>query len=432
MSSEQTLSDDEILQTIESRFIELYQLHGEPPTRTIEKVYQDPQIIHEDFNKYGYGVINDAIREDIFRENQNNLIKELSLQIFQTSDPFDHPDFNIEYKRIDKKYPTFTNEEKVLATLTCWWNSSYGFGNSSFRFIYYQFLEKNPQFKIGEESIEFSRNPIHRHILSLMKEHPKLWSILKTFHNEQPMISWDSQKVRFQDVGRPLSKKYKSTKPVLTVPHRDVYLNDGVLIDRKQAMLIKQDTNAIALGWVLFSHDDVIQKLSSLLLNKRLDGFSTINNERLINIMNRYWRAPLTGFIVWRQETVHYEGVPNSDRSLSSLSQPLENLSLFSFRIVMGTHEPIGLTEEMRKQLAFLAENGWCPEIYIRNRPHNKGTMVNLNVVNRKTTQFNISRKLTSVERESLDSLVDTYTKEYIEEFVNGLPKIIKEFYGLY
>lgn len=427
-------SDEELLTQISQRFVDLANQYGEPPLRTRKEIYANPELLHQDFNIYGYGVIDDVLNEVAWEQNEQGLIEELSLYLFQTVDPFVDETFLSEYQRIEKKYPNFTRNEKILATLSNWWNGTNGFGNASFRFVYFQFLVENPHFPIGSEDIEFSYNPIHRHSLRLLANHPELWEILKSFHQpgSYPMVSWDSQKIRFQDTGRPLSQVHKSTKPILTVPHRDIYLNDGVSIDRVQAMLITQDPQAIALGWVLFSHDPEIQRLSSILLHKQSVGFSTITDQRLIDIMAPYWRSPLKGFVIWKQETVHYEGEPTVDRRLEAFEQVPERLRLFSFRAVIGTHIPIGLSQEALIELGYLAEYGWCPEIYLKNKPHNRGTEVNMNVVNRKTTQYMIPRQLTVSEEASLTAIEATYSLETATEYINTLPKIMKEFYGLY
>jgi hypothetical protein len=181
-------------------------------------------------------------------------------------------------------------------------------------------------------------------------------------------------------------------------------------------MLIHQDPEAVALGWVLFSHDPIIQELSSLLLTKKPDGFTQIKNDRLIAIMAPYWRGP-KGFVVWKQETVHYENVMAS------------SLNRFSYRAVVGTHNPIGLTSEMRRQLAYLAEQGWCPNIYTKQQPHNVGTQVNMNVVDRKVSKDGTPRVMTSVETLNLKNL--DYTPDGIEKCLMALPSIIREFYGI-
>lgn len=428
------MSEQELLTQISDRFDELYRRYGDGPIRTQKEIDENPRILHDDFHRYGYAVIDDALNDAAFKQNQQSIIQELSLHLFNVPNPFENLTFKEEYGRIEKKYPNLTDEEKILATLTCWWNSSNGFGNSSFRFLYLQFLANNPLIQIGETDIEFSRNPWHRHSLRLLYNHPKLWNILKSFHPEasQPMVSWDSQKVRFQDTGRPLSKINKSTQPTLTVPHRDIYLNDGILIDRVQAMLISQSPNAISLGWVLFSHDSVIQKLSSMLLNKKPDGFSTVTHQGLIDIMNKYWRAPLRGFVLWKQETVHYEGEPDVNRKLKEFKQTPQNLPLFSFRVAIGSHVPINLSQTERIQLAYLAEAGWCPEIYLKNKPHNKGTNVNYNVVNRKSTQYMVPRQLTPSEEQSLKSVTEDYSTGSYATYIAGLPGLMKEFYGVY
>jgi hypothetical protein len=424
-------SENSLLQQIQARFEELYRIHGELPLRSLADVIAHPNLIKEDFETYGFGVIQDALRMEPFERNQRNLIRELSLFIFNTEDPFKNADFVIDYERIRKKYPRLSELDQQLASLSSWWNSTTGFGNASFRFIYFQFLNENPRFQIGSEDIEFSHNPIHRWSLRLMEEHPELWTILKSFHRpeEHPMISYDSQKIRFFDMGRPLSKISKATKPLLTVPHRDVYMNDGVVINRVQAMLIHQDPNAISLGWILFSHDPIIQQLTSLLLTKKIEGFSTIKNERLIEIMKSYWRAP-AGFVVWNQETIHYEGIPSSDRKLQAFEQTPVSLCRFSYRIAIGTHIPIRLTTESLYQLAYLCENGFCPEIYLKNKPNNRGTNVALNVVNRKTTQYMVPRAKTFAEIASLQNI--NYTPETINQTITALPPIIREFYGIY
>lgn len=425
-------TEDNLLQQIQSRFDELFALHGEIPSRTMSDINSNPNLLKDDFNKYGFAIISDALKSDAFERNQEALIRELSLHLFNTQDPLNNEDFVKDYHRITKKYPNLSILDQKIATLSSWWNAHNGFGNCNFRFLYFRFLKNNPMFQIDTENIEFSRNPFHRWSLRLMAEHPDIWNILKSFHgpDDHPMISWDSQKIRFQDTGRPLSNVSKSTKPTLTTPHRDVYINDGVSLDRIQAMLIQQDPRAIALGWVMFSHDPIIQQLTSLLLNKKSDGFSTINNERLIEIMGKYWRAPLGGFVVWKQETVHYEGIPTSDRKLQSFDQTSDSLNHFSYRIVMGTHIPVGLTPQALKQLAFLCEHGWCPEIYLKNKSHNRGTKVAINVVNRKTTQYAIPRTMSHVEITNLENI--NYNPDHIDQTIHSLPEIIKEFYGLY
>lgn len=428
-NSAENMTEEELLLRIENRFKELYSIHGEVPERNLEEI--DQNLIREDFNKYGFVVVKNIPRE-IFIENELNLIEELSLFIFGTKDIFNNSSFLSEYNRIIKKYPDFSDNEKILATLSMWWNSETGFGNPSFRFIFFQYLQENPKFKIGDELVEFSRNPIHRHSIRMLSKVPQLWNLLKSFHSSgsRPMISWDSQKVRFQDTGKPLSKDRKSTKPQLTIPHRDVYKNEGITIDRIQAMLISQNPGAISLGYVLFSHDPEIQRLGALLMKKEEIYFSSINNDKFIDILNKYWRAP-EGFIIWKQETVHYEAEPTPNGKFSKFEQSPKNLRLFSFRIVIGTQIPINLDEISLYELAYLAETGWCPEIY-NNKTFNRKTKVHVNVVDRKSTRYLHPRNLTEYENISLEYIRQHYTQEEIIGYIRGLPKIIQEMYGIY
>ena len=133
-------SENSLLQQIQARFEELYAQHGEVPLRALADVVSNPNILKEDFNTYGFGVIQDALKPDAFERNQIALIRELSLFIFNTENPFENEDFVADHQRIVKKYSNLSESDQIIGTLSGWWNSSSGFGNSSFRFIYSQFF----------------------------------------------------------------------------------------------------------------------------------------------------------------------------------------------------------------------------------------------------------------------------------------------------
>ena len=428
-----TATQVKLLERIQERFQELFETHGMPPCRTKAEVTRDPQLIHQDFQTYGFANVVDWMDKDVFVENQRGLIRELSIQLFGIPDPSGESLYRAELERISAKYPDFTFEEKSLASLTSWWNAKNGFGNCNFRFIYFQFLAQSPRFPISGEDVEFSYNPIHRLTLRLIARHPEIWNLLKSFHpTGLPMVSWDSQKVRFQDVGKPLSKISKSTTPTLTVPHRDIYKHGGYPIERIQAMLISQNSRAISLGWVAHSSDPLIQELISAFLGKPVGGYSTVDHPALVSILNKYWYAP-QGFVIWKQETIHYEAVPDPvNRSFVSFQHSPDILSLFSFRLVIGTQIPLHLDRDALTQLAYLAEHGWCPEMYSRSKPHNKSTKVFPNIVNTKSTQYMIPRQPSSHEQSLIEKLQHSYSLTECQDHLNQLPLIIKEMYGIY
>lgn len=428
---------DTILRKLEQEFEKFYKKYGEPPVRNLKSVTS--KTIKRDMKTWGIFIIGDATSKEAYRKNKRENIRELSNHLFHVPDPHTNKKFQVEYERISKKYPHFTKEEKDLATMISgWWRAEEGFGNMNFRFLYFQFLQQNPSFGIGDEQIDFSRNPFHRHQLRLLADKPRLWELLKSQHKSGvPMVSWDSQKVRFHDagvvnkIGR--SKQFKpAAKPGLTKRHSDIYKYGGADMDRIQAMLIEQSPKAISLGWVIFSNRPSIRKLIAEYFGKEPGGFSSVEDEKLNPILDKYWRGPLGGFIIWSQATIHYEALPDpKTRKFKSFSQPTENLREFSFRAVIGTHTPVDLGKKELYQLAHLAEYGYAPAIY-KGHHNNKGTNVNKNVVNPKSTQWNIARKPRGRELFELNEAELGYAPKRIREHVNALPRIIREMYGIY
>lgn len=442
-----------ILVEIERTFDELYATYGEPLPHTLSSI--STAECQADLETYGLYLVGDTFRPELYRFNLLNLSRELYTIIFDVAFPLDvtlehliaypNPEFQAEFTRISTKYRGVFTElgEFVLAALTSFWNSSHGFGNSNFRFIYRAFVDTNPQFAIDgiETAIEFNSNPIHRVDLRLLAYYPQLWELLKSLYPEgRPMVSWDSQKVRFQDTGKlngvGLSKISKATAPTMTARHHDIYTYGGTEMDRVQAMLISQHPNAVALGYVLFSNHPRIRTLLQAYFGREKPNFGSVEDADLNPILDKYWRAPLNGFIIWSQPTIHYEGlalnIPSTHlRRYGGSKATPESLRCFSFRAVIGTHTPIELSPRALKQLCFLSEQGWLPEIY-KHKKHNAGTPIQKNLVNSKSTQYFKARTMTTTEDASLTLIRPYYTPESIDIFVESLPPIIREMYGLY
>lgn len=92
-----SLTEDTLLQQIEARFKELYQLHGDVPLRKLVDVISNPNLLKEDFEIYGFAVIDDALKLDAFERNQKALIKEFSSHLFNTEDPFENAEFSSQF-----------------------------------------------------------------------------------------------------------------------------------------------------------------------------------------------------------------------------------------------------------------------------------------------------------------------------------------------
>jgi hypothetical protein len=253
------------------------------------------------------------------------------------------------------------------------------------------------------------------------------------------MVSWDSQKVRFQDTGKinkiGMSSISKATKPGMTKRHHDIYTYGGQEMDRIQAMLMFQAPHAIALGYVIFSNHPRVRALLRSYFGEERTNFGTVEDDYLNPILDRYWRAPRDGFVMWEMSTIHYEGLPvdagHSLRIFGGFKETPESLRAFSFRAVIGTHTPIGLTPRARRELCYLSEKGWLPEIY-KHKHNNDNTPISRNLVNAKTTQYLKPRTMGEIEAAILQATIDGYTPAEVDAFVAALPPILREMYGIY
>jgi hypothetical protein len=357
-----------------------------------------------------------------------------SIKDFQN---LDNPVFTKELTRIKNKYKgVFKYEgEYVIAALTSFWNTTHGFGNCNFRFFYLQFMANDPKFKIDgiEKQIEFNYNPVHRHDVRLLEQCPEFWRIMQSMYDDpRVMMSWDSQKIRFYDTGRGKVEGKQPGKPSMTLRHHDIYEYGGVAMDRLQAMLLMQQSNAISLGYVPFSKDKKIMGMVKEYMGYEKSKFGSVEDPQLNKIIDKYWRTIQNGFVIWNQETIHYEGIPlghNFIRTYNFNSPEISHLSSLSFRAVIGVHTPIKLTQKALKQLCYLSEHGFLPEVY-KNKKNNEGTPIHYNLVNAKGTQYLVPRQMTDVEKEILDTL--QYDDQHVEEYINKLSPIVREIYGIY
>ncbi len=441
-------SKTSLIQKIDQKFQKLFNKHGYPPIHTIDNI--DQQICLDNLKIYGVYIV-EAFDQSIYINYIEQLCYQLYSIIFdiyldpQTStfDYFTHNDYVLEYHRMKKKYKDVFDHhsELVLATLCNFWNSSSGFGNSSFRFIYMQFLDNNPTFNIDAigKPIEFNLNLIHRFNIRLLASYPQIWQLFKSIYGDhKPIVSWDSTKVRFQDTGKingvGMSKITKATATTTTTRHHDIYDDD---IQRIQAMIIMQHKDAVSLGWTMFSNNPKIRSYIKEYLGSEYKGFHSINDPELSNILDKYWIAPHQGFVMWDQATYHYEGVVvNNDcnmRIFGGIKASPDQLRRFSILAAIGTHVPTELSSIALKQLCFLSEKGWLPEVYIHDKKNNLHTSIIKNMVNVKSSQWKKPRTIKPNEKEQLMHVAATYhTNDSIDQFIGTLDPHILNMYGIY
>ena len=443
-------NENMLIKKIDDRFAKLFKKYGEPSSLNIHSSHED---IKETLDIYGV-VFFDYFSEEVYVYNLRIVAIEMYNVIFdsklsQSFDVYefknlDNKIFTDELSRIKEKYANRFNYEGeyVVAALSSFWRPDYGFGNCNFRFFYLQFMKDDPKFKIDEGgSIEFNYNPIHRHNIRLVERVPEMWNILKSFYPDpKVMMSWDSQKIRFYDTGkgnRRFSGKSPG-KPSMTIRHHDIYSYGGKPLDRLQAMLMMQHPKAISLGFVPFSNDKKIRVLIKKLVGEK-GAFGSVEHPKLNKVLDKWWRTINNGFVIWQQETIHYEGIPGKSiiqgspiKNYDENTPVSERLSYLSFRAVIGTHTPVDLTEKALYQLAFLSENGFLPEVY-KNKKNNKGTSIDYNLVNAKGTQYLVPRTMKKMEKDILTNINRVYTNyENIKESIDKLPTIVKEMYGIY
>ena len=110
----------------------------------------------------------------------------------------------------------------------------------------------------------------------------------------------------------------------------------------------------------------------------------------LRDVMNQFWTSfPSPALLLMLPRVVHYEaqcqpvGEHRRCRHRSDMDCPNgERLRLF-----IGMHVPVKLSQEDLLRLAVLAQNGYIPDPY---SGHCKVASIDLNLLNKKTTQFKV------------------------------------------
>lgn len=427
------IRQDPILVRLDAALQTAAQTYPQNPEITLIQAVTDMNLIKQVMQVYGFVVIKDVYTEEDMIYNYQQVIRELSLYLFQIENPHQNAVFETEYQRISAKYPNLLNVEKELATLTLWWNSSGGFGNSSFRFLLHQYVEESQatRFNINGKEIWFTWNPYHRIALRVMTRYPDIWNILKSLHpNKEVMLSWDSQKVRFHEIGRGQTKNKDlgATQPTLTERHRDLYGD----VERTQGMFIRDNPESIHLGFVKFTNQPYIKAIIEQYMGSfgiAKNGFSKIGTKPALEyLLDKYWLPVSNGFVIWSTDTFHYEGLNRVNGEFSTGNYQ-KHLDLFSNRLATGVHVVYNLVLEERLQLAVCSEYGFQPEIY---GSRNKGTMVDKNVVDRKTTQYKVARSKRTYEiyneQHCRQALADGSGANYIM----SLHPMYREMYGIY
>lgn len=322
-------------------------------------------------------------------------------------------------------------------------NSKNGQGNASFGYYYKQYLkdEDYPKYKIGKDEIKFDHNPVHAKVNLELLCHPDnrhSLAILLGITHLQGIISWDS--VKFATNPRPKPKTM--TKQQLTPMHIDHYSNE---ISRYQA-IDNVDSGNIKLFFIPGSNRIEFRDLLCKIANQKIFdcyGYKQVGfNEKLKELLCKFAIAPPPmARIIWKSGTVHFEGNSNlasKFRDNSPFAGCYSCLNLNDvpncqrFRFVIGNHLPTQLEQSDLMKLAIIAERGLCPAIY---GSVNKGTCVDKNIVNRKTTQYKIPRTITTDELQYLrDKLLEIPATEekLVEALQEEIPSKLKQLlYGI-
>lgn len=264
-------------------------------------------------------------------------------------------------------------------------------GNKTFGFLYKQpeSTSDSLQTKIttnapSKELVYFTHCPVYYDVnLEVLSQKPILAkTIIEITHpnaTTKPIFSWDSAKV---------ANFSKSNINSLTKSHIDWYDN---LRQRYQIMLSVYEGRNKLFYCPHTLHQDVQKLIKEITGDKNIYvkyGFYPLPDD-IIEVLKPFYLAPEEGSLAfWKSGIVHGEFVsevkPYQKTTLKTIDQqlyhpdkkiekPISNQLVF--RMVVGTHLPIGLTDEAKKELAVLAKHGFIPHRYLHG--NHKGIVDN-------------------------------------------------------
>jgi hypothetical protein len=312
-------------------------------------------------------------------------------------------------------------------------NPSNGFGNSSFGYFFKQPAAKQDtlttSISTNKETLYVTQNYGHQVNLNLLLDNVHTTAILLALtHKSGGMVSWDS----FKLAENPRPKPSGMTQQSLTACHFDAYggcigndTNNGT--ERFQAIIAIEEK--IKLGYLPDSTNDRIKKLLvSLTGNDNLyksNGFKSFNDQKIIEIFNKYIIAPPSGSLVlWKSGIIHYEAEFENNNMICKYVSSKNISNQLRIRCVVGIHKPLNLNQAELEELARLSEHGIIPEVYGHI---NKNTKVYPNIMSSKTTQYKVNRIIGKKEKTNMEKII----KNRNEYTLNNASRLKKYLYGL-
>lgn len=449
---------DRILDKLATKLNDCMQIYGEPNDVNIyensnNNENQENEVVAQLlFNLRAYGCV--SLNTDFSKEIMRAkilLLQKISMYLFNNEDPRTNKKFTKSYYKFKYTHPEHNHLQICYAILSKYLTNDYGFKNKgSFLLNPNQTNEfcilqtKNKDTKL----MNLNTNIVHRECLRLLQD-CNVWEILKKIsieyfspfdiYNQEykidcPHIVPDTSEICFKYIGN------KSSHELIgfTQPTSDLENNSAINI-----IITEQDNTSIHLGWILFSHRPEISKL----IKKYLSSNENINNAKFQKIIMRYWRTWSNGMVLYSSNICYYEAIPhnittnkkillrchieNEDKYKSSLRFNLQFSNVqVPFEENMDMYDRIKLCALLESNFE-LGDYAKCIKIknnkkktseYEKNNFKNLLTLLDSSPGHTNTTSDKIFER--DIEKKIL-----TYDYKFM---CLGLPRSIKEMYGIY
>lgn len=354
------------------------------PCSSLENA-EDVAAVKATLEESGVVFITDAVTEDSIAHAKDRLCEEM-WNMFQCN------------------IPPGTKKPQTLEGWNSLRNGKNGFGNVSFAYMNKQFtdVKDTPFSLLNDEKVFLTHNTMWSQVnLELLLENPHTASVLLALTHVDGMVSVDSVKY----ASNPRPKPKNMTKQQLTVPHVDIYSG---AIERIQALVVVEEK--VKLGFVVGTHllkDELSQVLGNKSLMTEQGYIGMQSNEALKQALKEGWlSAPSRSLVIWKSGVVHFEATSKpSAKGMKPFvfadwnDQPNQT----RLRFAVGVHKPLNLSRQDLTCLAILGERGLIPDMY---RGINAHTKLYPNMVNRKSTQYLVARKIEGKEKDLIEKIL--------------------------
>ena len=228
---------------------------------------------------------------------------------------------------------------------------------------------------------------------------------------------------------------FKIHRGELTVAHVDIYGSEKHDINRYQGMAFGLDEGHVRLCFLQYSNHPEVMALINKIAERDIyanKGFSKLPLDIVPDIVECFDQVGCIVFgkprdvIMWSSGIIHLEmhGTAGDDVLLKkTMTTPTT-----TERYAIGTHTPVGLTQQDLREIGYMAHKG----VFFHPYASVQSEVVLANSVHRKSTMWTTPRPVVPIELARFEELArDIEQCTRVEQFVADATPSVKKCFGI-